>query len=689
MSAKQNAAIAETLQKAVRLHQAGQIDKAERLYDTVLKKSPSNIDALNLKGVIAHTQNRYTDALSLFDRATVAVPTFAEAHFNKANSLKALDRHEDALAAYTAAINLKPDYTDARLNAGTLLQKMGRTDDAIAAFREMARIAPADPRGHYNLGVCLTETLLASLGDKFEAAADEAETALKRAVTLSPQDAKAHFAYANLFSKRGQHDKAVTATRNAIKYNPNWPQAWSNLGEMLRKEKKCDEAIKALKKARELLPTDTSIQYNLATAQLDGKVYDEAEKEFLDLTRRQETFTDAHINLAILYQETRRNVEALNILEQSLSVDPNIHKAYANLGAIFSDLGWTYTALVFYDKAISLMEKPDVATRYYRSIAALRLGLLFANWPLLELRFDWPDTGLSRRAVPPEYWGGEDLSGKHIVVWTEQGLGDEALYASILPNIVARAGQCTIECSERMVPVFARSFPAATVVGYKASNLPVTPAEGVDYQIPLASLGQHFRPDFASFPSHTGYLKADPDKVSEIRARYDALAKGRRIVGLSWRSKNEKVGEAKSTDLNDMAAVLQVPGVMFVNLQYGECAEELAEVHKQFGVEIIHDDDIDPLKDMDGFFAQVSAMDLVVSTSNTTAHVAGAQNIPVWVLLPHGKSLAWYWFLRRTDSPWYPSARLMRADHKLEEGPARWRELIERTATELTHWTEA
>ncbi len=689
MSANQNTAITETLQKAVQLHQAGQLDKAERLYNTVLKKSPNNVDALNLKGVIAHTQGRYADALPLFERAAAALPTFAEAHFNKANSLKALERHEDALAAYTTAIDLKPDYIDARLNAGTLLQKMGRTDDAIAAFRDMARIAPADARGHYNLGVCLTETLLASLGDTFEAVADEAEAALKRAVTLSPQDAKAHFAYANMFSKRGQHDKAVNATRNAIKYNPNWPQAWSNLGEALRKEKIYDEAVEALEKAHTLLPDDIYIKYNLATALSDSKKYDNAEKLFENILELDSTFLKAHINLGILYKRTNRKDLALAQFEEVLFENPEFHQAYSNIGGIFADCGWPSAALPLYDKALDLKTETDPLILLYRSVAVLSLGRLKEGWSQFEYRFDAPEEKNFRRPCPPLYWGGEDLRGKHIVVWTEQGLGDEVLHGSILPEIIERAGQCTIECSERMVPVFARSFPSTTVVGYKASNLPVTPPDGIDYQIPLASLGQHFRTDFASFPAHTGYLKADADKVAEIRARYDTLANGRRIVGISWRSKNEGAGEAKSIALSDMAAVLQTPGVMFVNLQYGECAEELAEVHKQFGVEIIHDEAIDPLIDMDAFFAQVGAMDLVLSTSNTTAHVAGAQNIPVWVLLPHGKGLVWYWFLRRTDSPWYPSARLVRADHKLEEGPVRWRELIERTATDLARWTEA
>jgi hypothetical protein len=318
----------------------------------------------------------------------------------------------------------------------------------------------------------------------------------------------------------------------------------------------------------------------------------------------------------------------------------------------------------------------------------MHLGDFVNGWAGLEERFNTTNEKIIRRPTPPAYWAGEDLSGKSIIVWTEQGLGDEALYANMLPEVIERASRCVIECSDRMIPVFARSFPTATVVGYKSCNVPVTTAEGIDYQIPIASLGQHFRPDFGSFPSHQGYLKADPDKVAKIRARYEALAGGRRIVGLSWRSKNEYNGEAKSIALSDMTPILQVPGLMFVNLQYGDCTDGLAEVRERLGIEVIQDTAVDPLTDMDTFFAQVGAMDLVLSTSNTTAHVAGAQNTPVWVLLPHGKSLAPHWFLRRADSPWYPAACLIRADHKLEDASERWLELTKRAAADLTHWAE-
>jgi hypothetical protein len=112
--------------------------------------------------------------------------------------------------------------------------------------------------------------------------------------------------------------------------------------------------------------------------------------------------------------------------------------------------------------------------------------------------------------------------------------------------------------------------------------------------------------------------------------------------------------------LIDLAPILTTPGVFLVNLQYGDCSAEIADVRKALGVEIYQDPTVDPLQDLEAFFAQVAAMDLVVTTSNTTAHAAGAQGIPVWIMLSRGMRTLWYWFLRHQHSVWYPSARLFR-----------------------------
>jgi hypothetical protein len=164
------------------------------------------------------------------------------------------------------------------------------------------------------------------------------------------------------------------------------------------------------------------------------------------------------------------------------------------------------------------------------------------------------------------------------------------------------------------------------------------------------------------------------------------MAGGRRIVGLSWRSKNESIGRAKSADLKEWGPVLQTAGVWFINLQYGDVTEDLAEAKKCLGVDVFNDPEIDSSGDLDDFFAQVAALDLVISTSNTTVHVAGSLNVPTWLLLPRGGAALWYWFLKRSDSPWYPSVRIYRQAGPRTVDVAWWVDPVMRAGADLAAW---
>lgn len=146
--------------------------------------------------------------------------------------------------------------------------------------------------------------------------------------------------------------------------------------------------------------------------------------------------------------------------------------------------------------------------------------------------------------------------------------------------------------------------------------------------------------------------------------------------------KNYELGWLKSQNLASWATILQTPGVTFVNLQYGDRKADLTRAKEQLGVDILHDDTVDPLVDMDAFAAQVAAMDLVISVSNTTVHTAGALGVPTWVLTATGRGRLWYWFRGQTVSPWYPSVRFL-----TQEAAGDWMPVLNRCATDLAAWS--
>lgn len=657
--------LAVFLNQAVAAHRAGDLSAADHLYDKVLKIDRNNADALNLKGVIATTRGAYAQALALLDRALKCAPGLADIHANRGNALSALGRGDDALEAYGQAVRLKPTHLEAWLNSGTLFHRAGRRRDAAATFRAAAKACP-DVRVFYNLGLCLREFGEASGADARELL-DEATKAFARAVALNPSFAPAQIAYSAALSGDRDYGKAIDHLQAAIALtagagDQERRELLNNLGELFRKDGQLERAVSTLREALGLGPGDKIIRYNLALSLAAQGETAQAEEIYLGLIANDETFLKPYINLGNIYRDQGRGFEAIALFERALRRDPTLAEAYTNIGANFADRGWLFAAVLQHHKALTL--KPaDAQTGLNFAVNLLRLGRFQEGWPYYDHRFDLGDP--PGRPPPPEQWQGEDVSSQSVLIWTEQGIGDEILYASMIPDMAARAGRCGIECSKRLVPVFERSFPGIPVMGWEDSDRMVFPSGEFDVQIAAGSLGRHLRPSFESFPRRTslpgGYLKADPVLTARLRAVYEARAKGRRIVGLAWRSRNDKLGPRKSARLLNLAPILRTPGCFFVNLQYGDCSAEIAEAQARLNVEIFQDPAVDAVADVDAAFAQVGAMDLVITSSNSAAHIAGALGVAAWIMLPHAKGVLWYWFARRNDSPWYPSATLFRA----------------------------
>ena len=185
------------------------------------------------------------------------------------------------------------------------------------------------------------------------------------------------------------------------------------------------------------------------------------------------------------------------------------------------------------------------------------------------------------------------------------------------------------------------------------------PPPGVAAQTPLASLGQYLRPDWDAFPRReTGYLVADRDRAAGLRQRLSPA--GEPVVGLSWVSKSPLYGMFKTAQLIDFESVLRLPRCRYVDLQYGDTLAEREAVSQSAGIRVERLADIDNTNDLDGLAALITACDVVVTVSNTTAHLAGALGKPTLLFVPQSGGRLWYWFNERADSPWYPHMRIRR-----------------------------
>jgi hypothetical protein len=276
------------------------------------------------------------------------------------------------------------------------------------------------------------------------------------------------------------------------------------------------------------------------------------------------------------------------------------------------------------------------------------------------------------RPYPQPLWKGEKLaSDGRLLIWNEQGVGDEIMFAGLVPDVIRTGNRCVLDCDARLNPLFARSFPGVEIVS--TSDPDHRPELDFAAHLPSGSLPGVFRTTHVAFAATASpYLAADPFETKKFRADY---ADGKRLAGLAWYTKNRKTSRQRSIYLSMFAPCFACPGIRWISLQYGD-PDELEKHAALADARILIDRSVDPFSNIDRFAAQVAAMDLVVTIDNSTAHLAGALGIPTWVLLPFAPD--WRWLLARDDSPWYPSLRLFR-----QPKPGDWHAVIQKVLNAL------
>jgi ADP-heptose:LPS heptosyltransferase len=241
-------------------------------------------------------------------------------------------------------------------------------------------------------------------------------------------------------------------------------------------------------------------------------------------------------------------------------------------------------------------------------------------------------------------------------LWPEQGIGDEIMFSSIIPDLQAQCSKLIVQADKRLIPIFKRSF--SENIDFWPSNK-VVPETEYDAHIPIGSLPLQFRQTTDSFKSISkGWLSACNAKVSSLRKKL--LADGiETVIGISWHSTNPKIGARyKLISLTQLAEKLDKSTIKLVNLQYGEVNDELDKLSQETGIKVYQVPEIDNKNDLDGLASLIMACDKVVSISNVTIHLAGALGKEAHVLLaPSGD---WRWGKNPDRSHWYDSVHLHR-----------------------------
>lgn len=522
-------------------------------------------------------------------------------------------------------------------NAGSLV-------DAISIYRKALRIDPDDMETLYLLG-----TAYGQLADL-----DNAVLYLERALTIAPDHPEALNNLGLILKRCGKPDDAIRLYQRALDIQPDYADAHSNLGSAFEQVGKIDQAETHLRRALLLRPDFTDALYTLGLVLKKKNSYEEASESFLQVLALQPDYAEAYCDLGVIYKAWGRLNEAHASFEQATMLRPDYVEALHNLGAVLQEMGRFAEAGDAYRRALAI-EPNNLITNWNLAFFYLAQGILDKGWEAHEFRFN-PQLAITLNRFPFPEWDGLSLDNKCILIYAEQGLGDEIMFASCISDVIKRAHHCVIECEPRLAPLFRRSFPAATVVGARRDRIDwLLDCPKIDVQVAAGSLPRFLRRSLDEFPEEPGYLVADAGRVDHWRARMASIDPGM-TVGICWRSSLRKGERHKFySTLTQWEPVFRIPGIHFVNLQYDECSDELQEAEEKYGIKITQFPEIDLRNDLDESAALTRAVDLVITAGTAVAEIAGAVGVETWRI---GGSTSPWPSLGTDRMPWHPAMTL-------------------------------
>jgi len=454
---------------------------------------------------------------------------------------------------------------------------------------------------------------------------------------------------------QGKFDEAIEAFHLALEQGPDDPLIFYNMGMALKRRRRDVEALKMLQNSMELDPSQPRVYTAFASVLRAMDNLDDAEQ-----------FTRAALaqfpNDPLLMTELATNMqyqynfdECEKLARKVLADFPNFDLALICLAVVLLQTGEQEEVIEIYNKIFDLLpNEPSVHFNY--ALTLFSFGHLKEAWK--HYRSRWNAVGFLSpvRKFPQKLYDGSSLKGKSILIYGEQGLGDEIRHASLIPDMMCKGAEVSIECTPRLVDLFKRSFDGANV--FPAPYIEAEKGDvDFDFQSPILDLGEFLRPTIDSFPSdpNNAFLKADPKRVAFWGDRLKALGP-RPKVGLIWRSV-QGFGDRNiwGATLEELAPILSIEGIDFVNLMYVECNDDRAKMQELYGVNLHTWDDINLKDDQDDLSALVSNLDLVISYQSAVADLAGAMATPTWTFVP---VMVNFQFLGNPESPgWEPSVR--------------------------------
>jgi len=647
----------------------GKFDRGISAFRRALRIDDSLAEVHNDLGSAYFDKQWHAEAEACFRKAVDLRPEHGIAHANLGAALRAQGKLSEGRRAFQRALVLKvrgmlPRFLQWRVAAGsaagapraipvkelepfTRAIKAGRVQEAVRLAQTLGERYPGDPDTLHLAGVALDE----------DRQYDAAIAKLRAAIAIKPDRSEYHMALARAFAHALRHAEALDAASQALRLEPGSAPVLAAIAGIYHPWRE-DLAAAAARAALAIDAASDIAHGNLAAALWGLGELDEAEIHGREAIRLNPQVLDYRANLALILKDLGRIEEARALYRRMMQEAPDYPKMWMDMGTLAVECeGDLEAARRWYRKAQDVSDHPRAFLG--EGVCNLLEGNFALGWDQYEARKKGHDQYFQQAPFARfPAWQGEALENGKLLVYGEQGLGDEIMFASMYAEAAGRAPRPTVLCDSRLGSLFSRSFPQYEVVGEKREDIPQRAAQlaGFSHAVSAGSLGRLFRRQREDFREHAGYLVTDPQKVAAWRDRLAGLGAGLK-VGLSWIGGHQRTGRARrSLSLEQLRPVLSVPGAQWISLQYTDAAAEIA-VFRQGGYVPLHEFPGVTL-DMDELASLIGALDLVVSVCNTTVHVAGATGREVLVMAPFVPE--WRYGMKGEQMIWYPSARVFR-----------------------------
>jgi tetratricopeptide (TPR) repeat protein/ADP-heptose:LPS heptosyltransferase len=546
--------------------------------------------------------------------------------FKQGNNAMERGAWAEAVPHFLHACSLDPGRPSIRLALAAAYLRQNNSPEARRGLEVVLSGNPFEPDAWVLLGVV----------NDMNTCGFEALACFERAIALDPNNIQAKINKGALLKRLGHFQLGLDLAEEVLRIDPNSFEALTLKGTALMSLGDNLASLHCFESALQLAPENPTALVNASSA----------------------------------LNHLGDNEKALDLLKRALAQNPHHKVGRFNLAETYRDLGQLETALREV-RQLHAAEPENADTAFLRSTLELSHGDHALGWELYKARFYISKKPSRALFDTRSMWRGEATNA--LIIWCEQGIGEQILFSSLIAEVAKRVADVQLLVSPKLETLLKRSHPNITVVSDQAH------LNEKAQQIAMGSLGELVRTSKSDFPEPRPTLVANPKLITEMQQHLQHPTK--LVIGLSWHSSNSLYGSAKSLDVSDLAPLLKCQDLRLVNLQYGDVAKDLTPaIGSAHASEVINPPGLDCFNDIEGLAAAIKACDVVVTASNTNAHIAAALGVPVLLLLSSGRGSYWYWEALDRGIPWYPGVEICR---QIKGGD--WRPAITSALGRLKH----